>query len=80
MDRKMTRFCLLVTLCSLAGLVLGGTVSRAEMQQCLVTDSPTNACLTADPTEKTVEGMGMGVVAGAGAAIGAVWQLRQNND
>lgn len=75
----MTRFCLLVTLCSLTGLVIGGTASRAEMQQCLVNDSPTNACLTADPTEKTVEGMGMGVVAGAGAAIGAVLQLRPSD-
>ncbi|MEP0955677.1 hypothetical protein [Microcoleus sp. FACHB-1515] len=76
----MTRFCLLVTLCSLTGLVVGGTASHAEMQQCLGSDSPTNACLTADPATKTVEGMGMGMVAGAGAAIGAVWQLRQNND
>lgn len=80
MDRKTARFCLLVALCSAAGLVLGGTASHAEMQQCLVSDSPTNACLTADPTTKTVEGMGMGFVAGAGAAIGAVWQLRPRND
>ena len=75
----MTRFCLLVALCSLTGLVLGGTANRAEMQQCLVSDSPTDACLTADPATKTVEGMGMGIVAGAGAAIGAFLQLRPND-
>jgi len=50
------------------------------MQQCLVADSPTNACLTADPTTETVEGMSMGLVAGAGAAAGALWQLRHRDE
>jgi hypothetical protein len=80
MDRKTSRLCLLITTCSLAGVILGGTASRAEMQQCLVADSPTNACLTADPTTETVEGMSMGLVAGAGAAAGAVWQLRHRDE
>jgi len=37
--------------------------------------TPTNDCLNQDPRLKMLEGMSSGLVAGAGAAIGATWNL-----
>lgn len=72
---RTNRFLLLVLSCGALGIVFGGTASRAEMNQCLTAASPTNECLTQDPVVETFEGMSMGLVAGAGAAAGAGWQL-----
>jgi hypothetical protein len=79
MDRKTSRLCLLITTCSLSGVILGGTASQAEIAQCRTADTPTNSCLTKDPMIRTIEGMSMGLVAGAGAAAGAVVQIKQND-
>jgi hypothetical protein len=79
MDRKSSRLCFLVAACSLTGVILGGTASRAEINQCLISDNPANHCLVEDPITKTIEGMSMGLVAGAGAAVGAVWQVRHQD-
>ncbi len=80
MDRKTRRFCLYVAACSVAGIVLGGTASQAELSHCLETDSPSNECLSQDPTMKLVEGMSFGLIAGAGAAVGATWQIWQRDE
>lgn len=77
MDRKTSRLCFFVTTCSLAGVVLGGTASQAEITQCRTADIPANSCLTKEPTLRTIEGMSMGLVAGAGAAAGAIFQIKQ---
>lgn len=79
MDRKTNRFCFFVATCSVAGVVLGGTASRAEINQCLVADTPASHCLTETPVTKTIEGMSAGLVAGAGAAAGVAWQLRHKD-
>jgi hypothetical protein len=79
MDRKTQRLCLFVTACSLTGVILGGTSSRAEIHQCLASDLPADHCLTEDPFMKTLEGMSAGLVAGAGASLGAAWQLYQKD-
>ncbi|MBD2462477.1 hypothetical protein H6G89_15635 [Oscillatoria sp. FACHB-1407] len=71
------RLFLFVGICSILGVVLGGTASHAEMQQCLTAETPSNECLTQDPTIKVVEGMSGGLVAGAGAAIAVTWQSWQ---
>lgn len=68
---------LMVVLCSAAGVVLGGTSSWAESSQCLHAEVVTNKCLTQDATSRTLEGMGTGLLAGMGAAIGAVWHLKK---
>jgi hypothetical protein len=78
MDRKISRLCLLIVSCSAVGLVLGGTAAQAELNQCLGVATPTDECLLQDPMVKTVEGMGMGLLAGVGASVGAVWQIWQN--
>lgn len=66
-----------VLACSAIGVVLGGTASWAESNQCLQADAPSNECLTKSPLLKTVEGMSVGLVAGASAAVGATWQVKR---
>jgi hypothetical protein len=77
MVRKIPRLPLIVGLCSAAGIILGATASQAEINQCLTAQNPSHQCLTQDPLTKRIEGMGMGLFAGAGAAIAATWQLGQ---
>ncbi|MEQ9485138.1 hypothetical protein [Coleofasciculus sp. F4-SAH-05] len=63
MDRKIIRLCLFIVSCSAVGLVVGGTAAQAELNQCLGIATPTDECLLQDPMVKTVEGMGMGLLA-----------------
>lgn len=76
MDRKIKRVLLLIISCSATGVILGGTASWADSNQCLHSTTVTSECLIQDPTTKTIQGMSTGLIAGAGAAIGAAWQLR----
>lgn len=76
MGRKIDRLPLAIILCSLFGIIFGATASQAEMNQCLSAENPSSQCLTQNPTIKRIEGMGMGLFAGAGAAIGATWQTK----
>lgn len=79
MDRKTKRLILLVVSCSATGVILGGSASWAESSQCLQASTVTSQCLTQDPITKTLSGMSTGLIAGAGAAFGAAWQLRQED-
>ncbi|NDJ18488.1 hypothetical protein GS601_14495 [Myxacorys almedinensis A] len=77
MGKKTSRpFLLMAVMCSAVGVVLGGTSSWAESNQCLQQEVVTNQCLVQDPATKTVEGMGTGLLAGMGAAIGAMWSYK----
>ena len=76
MDRKNKRLLLLIVSCSVAGVVLGGTSSWAKSTMCLEATQVTSECITQDPVSKTMQGMSTGLLAGAGAAFGAAWQLR----
>ncbi len=80
MDRKNKRLLILITTCSVAGVVLGGTTSWAYSNQCLEAKNMTSECLTQDPVSKTIQGMSVGLFAGAGAAAGAALQLRRQGD
>lgn len=79
MDRKTRRFLLLVVSCSVTGVILGGTASLAQSSLCLQESKVTSECLTQDPIQKTLQGMSTGLLAGAGAACGAVWRLRHED-
>jgi hypothetical protein len=74
MDRKNNRLLILIATCSVAGVVLGGTTSWAQSTQCLNAKNLTNDCLT---VSKTIVGMSVGLLAGAGAAAGAAFQLKR---
>jgi len=78
MDRKLNRVILLIVACSATGVVLGGTASWADSNQCLQAKNVTSECLTQDPSLKTLQGMSTGLIAGAGAALGAIWQIKQD--
>ncbi|MHC5614905.1 MAG: hypothetical protein ACYTXA_28985 [Nostoc sp.] len=79
MARKNQRLLLLVLSCSITGVILGGTAGWAESSLCLDDSKVTSECLTQNPIQKTIEGMSTGLLAGAGAAFGAVWQLRNED-
>ncbi len=59
---------------------MGATASQAEINQCMSATSLTSTCLTKTPQVKKLEGMGMGLFVGAGAAIGSTWRLWQKED
>lgn len=71
---RINRAYLVIALCGIMGVIVGGTASRAELNQCQAAEMPADSCLTQDPITETVEGMGAGLIAGAGAAVGATWQ------
>ncbi len=77
MGIKNNRFLILIASCSVAGVILGGTTSWAYSNQCLQAQNLTSECLTQDPVTKTIEGMSMGLLAGAGAAVGAALQVKR---
>jgi hypothetical protein len=79
MDRKTKRLLLLVVSCSVTGVILGGTASWAESSMCLQANQVTNDCLTQSPMQKTIQGMSTGLLAGAGAAFGAAWNVRHQD-
>jgi hypothetical protein len=79
MDRKTKKLLLLVISCSVTGVILGGTTSWAQSNMCLQASKVTNECLKQDSMVKTIEGMSTGLLAGAGAAFGAAWQLRRQD-
>jgi hypothetical protein len=80
MGRKKNRsFFIMVLLCSSAGVILGGTSSWAESNSCMQAEVLSKDCLTKSPVVKTIEGMGVGLLAGVGAAISATWQAKRGN-
>jgi hypothetical protein len=79
MDRKTKRLLLLIVSCSVTGVVLGGTTSWAESNLCLYASNVTSECITQNPKQKTIQGMSTGLLAGAGAAFGAAWNLQHED-
>jgi hypothetical protein len=77
MGIKNNRFLILIATCSVAGVILGGTTSWAYSNQCLQAENLTSQCLTQDPVVKTMQGMSVGLLAGAGAAVGAALQRKR---
>lgn len=75
MVRKNNRFTIYILACSTIGVLLGGTASSAELNRCLDAAVPSNECLMQDPLIDTIEGMSLGLIAGAGAALSATWQM-----
>jgi len=77
MGIKNNRFLILIATCSVAGVILGGTTSWAYSNQCLQAENLTSQCLTHDPVMHTMQGMSVGLLAGAGAAVGAALQRKR---
>ncbi|MBD2664367.1 hypothetical protein [Richelia sinica] len=79
MDRKTKRLLLLVISCSFSGVILGGTAGWAESKMCLNASTVTSDCITQSSWQRTIQGMSTGLLAGAGAAFGAAWNVRHEN-
>lgn len=79
MVAKTNRLIVLITACSAAGAVLGGVSNWVDSHQCLHARNLTNQCLTQDPVYSAIQGMSIGLIAGAGAAFGATRQLKQES-
>ncbi len=75
MGRNSRRAWLAIAVCGALGIIFGATTSQAAINECMTTSTPTNECLLQDPVVKRVEGIGMGLFVGVGAAIGATWQV-----
>lgn len=80
MDRKTNRLLLLICACSASGVVVGGVSNWVDSQQCLKAKTPTIECVSQNPISKTIQGMSIGLLAGAGAALGATFQLKRQED
>jgi len=78
MDIKTKRLALLVISCSAAGVILGGSASWADSEQCWQSKEVTNDCLTQEPLIKTMQGMSTGLIAGLTAAVAAAWQIKHD--
>lgn len=78
MDIKTKRLALLVISCSAVGVILGGSASLADSNQCWQSQQVTNDCLTTDPLVKTMQGMSTGLIAGFVAAVAATWQIKHD--
>ncbi len=78
MDIKTKRLALLVISCSAAGVILGGSASWADSNQCWQSQEVTNDCLIQDPLVKTMQGMSTGLIAGVTAAGVAAWQIKHD--
>lgn len=78
MDIKTKRLALLVISCSATGVILGGSASWADSNQCWQAKEVTEDCLTQEPLVKTMQGMSTGLIAGFTAAVVAAWQIKQD--
>lgn len=79
MDSQTKRLLLLVVCCCAIGIIFGGVISWTQSTSCLQASNVTSRCLTQNPTEKIIQGMGTGLGAGAGAAFGVAWQFKQKD-
>ena len=78
MDIKNKRLALLVISCSAVGVILGGSASWADSNQCWEFKDVTNNCITTEPIARTMQGMSTGLIAGFVAAVAATWQIKHD--
>lgn len=69
---KDRRFLFILIFCAVSGAILNGSAGWAQTIQCQQSDWPTAQCVTKPPIMGAIEGGAMGIVAGAGAALGAI--------
>lgn len=72
---QKSRLLLIIAICSILGVILGGAASYSETIQCLKAQTPSSTCLIEDPYLKTLQGMSRGLIVGIAAALGATWHL-----
>lgn len=78
MHIKNKRLALLVISCSAVGVILGGSASWADSNQCWKSKDVTNDCITTEPIVRTMQGMSTGLIAGFVAAVAATGQIKHD--
>lgn len=71
---KDRRILFIIAFCAVAGAVLNGSAGWAQSNTCSQSENPTQECWKKSPMIGALEGGVMGVFAGTGAALGAVWR------
>lgn len=69
---KDRRFLFILIFCAVSGAILNGSAGWAQTIQCQQSDQPTAQCIAKPPAVGAIEGGVMGILAGTGAALGAV--------
>lgn len=69
---KDQRLVFLVVFCAIAGAILNSSTAWAESISCQKAENPSMQCLRKSPRVSAIEGGLMGMMAGTGAALGAV--------
>ena len=71
---KDYRLVFIILFCAIAGAILNSSAAWAESVRCSQAENPTLQCLNKTPLMSAIEGGAMGIMAGTGAALGAVWK------
>lgn len=71
-SQKDNRLLFLILFCAAAGAILNSSTAWAESVNCQQAENPTMQCIRKTPTVSAIEGGIMGVMAGTGAALGAI--------
>jgi hypothetical protein len=69
---KDRRLLFILLFCAVSGAILNGSAGWAQTIQCQQSDAPTAQCISKPAVVGAIEGGVMGVLAGTGAALGAV--------
>lgn len=69
---KDYRLLFIISFCAISGAILNSSTAWAESNNCLQSENPSLQCIRKSPATSAIEGGMMGVMAGTGAALGAV--------
>ncbi|MDX2240453.1 MAG: hypothetical protein NW224_07210 [Leptolyngbyaceae cyanobacterium bins.302] len=70
--KKDHRLLFIISFCAISGAILNSSTAWAESTNCLQSENPPAQCVRKSPMMSAIEGGVMGVMAGTGAALGAV--------
>ncbi|MDX2228682.1 MAG: hypothetical protein NW220_03530 [Leptolyngbyaceae cyanobacterium bins.349] len=71
---KDHRLLFIIIFCAVSGAILNSSAAWAESTTCWQAENPSLQCLNKPPVISAIEGGMMGIMAGTGAALGAVWK------
>jgi len=69
---KDHRLLFIVIFCAVSGAILNSSTAWAESTNCWNAENPSMQCLSKPPAVSAIEGGAMGLMAGTGAALGAI--------
>jgi len=70
--KQDNRLLFIIIFCAVSGAILNSSTAWAETINCQQAENPTTQCIRKTPVTSAIEGGLMGIMAGTGAALGAV--------